>query len=268
MAEETGLTKAEAAGPLALADIRPEHLKQNDFRGSEHIKKDDIQLPRIGLTQAMSPQVQELDLKYIKDLKVGDMFNNLTGQNLGRGPLEFCVVRGDAPRGIIFNPLDQGGGIKEMNVPLTDPRMQFGPNGAKPEGTKFYDFVVALLPSFELIALSFKSSGLRTARELNSLIKLRNAPVFAGKYVLTSAMTKNAKGTFAVFQVKNSDIASVVSAKAKDGTPLAGWLGHEAYQHAESLYNGLKDKTLIIQREPGEDDVEFAEEGQVVTGEM
>jgi hypothetical protein len=214
----------------------PDYVRVGGHRGTDHITKDDLQMPRMGLAQGLSPQLMAGDSKYIEGLAVGMMFNNLTNHVYGRGPLEFCVLRADPPRGIEFFPLDQGGGIKDFNVPLTDPRMQFGPNGEKPVATKFYDFVIMLLPSKELIALSFKSTGLKTARQLNALIKLRNTDIFAGKYILTTAMTKNKSGTFAIFNVAN-----------------AGFVDLETYRYAEAMYEALKDKELVFEREAGDD---------------
>ena len=231
MAEDKLVKQADASLTL------PSYIKAGDHRGTDHITKDDLQMPRMGLAQGLSPQLMVGDPKYIEGLAIGQMFNNLTSQIYGRGPIDFCVVRADPPRGIEFFPLDQGGGIKDFNVPLTDPRMQFGPNGEKPVATKFYDFIVMLLPSQELIALSFKSTGLKTARQLNGLIKLRNAPLFAGKYRLSTGMTKNKQGTFAIFLVSNN-----------------GFVDEETYANAEHLYEALKDRHIVIDREVGEDD--------------
>lgn len=251
MTDKKDLEKQAPAGALA----RPDFIKKGDFRGTEDLTKDDLQLPRIGLAQGLSPQLLEGNPKYIPDLKIGDMFNNLTGKILGRGPFEFTVVRRDKPRGIQFNPLSEGGGIKDFNVPLTDPRMNFGPNGEKPLATKFFDFVLVFLPVnlddpfSNLIALSLKSSGLKVARELNTYMKMRSAPTFAGKYTLTSAMETNKKGTFAVFKVKNS---SVEDESTDKGRP--GWVSQEVYNAMELVYEGIKDRVIDIEREPGSDD--------------
>ncbi len=215
---------------------RPTFVTANDTRGSEHIGKDDIQMPRLGLAQAQSPQMIEGDPKFIDGLRVADLFNNLTDTAYGKGPLQFSVVRADPPRGIEFTPLEEGGGIKDFDVPLDDPRMQWD-GDKKPVATKFYDFILILWPAKELIALSLKSSGLKVARALNAYIKLRNAPVFAGKYELTTTMAKGPAGSYAAYVVKN-----------------AGWVSEEEYALVNEVYEGLKDKPIEIERVPGEDD--------------
>lgn len=249
--EKKDLEKQAPAGALA----RPDYLQKGDIRGTEDLTKEDLQLPRIGLAQGLSPQLMEGNPKFIPGLKIGDMFNNLTGEILGRGPFEFTVVRRDKPRGIEFYPLAEGGGIKDFNVPLTDPRMNFGANGEKPKATKFYDFVIVFLPInlddpfSNLIALSLKSSGLKVARELNTYLKMRNAPTFAGKYTLTSAMETNKKGTFAVFKIKNS---STEDAATLAGSP--GWVSKDVFDAMALVFEGIKDRALDIEREAGADD--------------
>lgn len=246
--EPTELAPVAPAGALAA---RPNFIG-TDAVGTEHIGKDDLQMPRLGLAQALSPQLNPDDPKFVPGLAQGDMFNNLTGRIIGRGPLELTVVRADRPRGIEFYPLDQGGGIKDFNVPLTDPRMQFGPNGEKPIATKFYDYVVLLLgeqwtPEEALIALSLKGSGLKVARQLNTLITLRHAPLYAGKYTLTTVKTTNKLGTFYIFQVRNSGTVDA-------WTSNPGWVSSEVFAAAKVLHASIKDKELKIEREPGEDD--------------
>jgi len=222
------------------ATSTPTYVRVGDHRGTEHIQREDLQMPRLGLAQGLSPEIMPGDPKYIEGLAIGKMFNNLTKEIYGNGPLDFCVVRADPPRGIEFFPLEQGGGIKDFNVPLSDPRLQFGPNGEKPVATKFYDFVIMLLPTQELIALSFKVTGIKVAKQLNALIKMRNAPLFAGKYKLSSVMTKNKSGTFAIFQVANAE-----------------WVDELTYHRAEAIYEVLKDKTIHFEREMGDEATTF-----------
>lgn len=232
---KTDLQKIEPAGALAV----PDFMKGDAGKGLEHLKKDDLQLPRLALAQGLSPQLVDGNAKYIEDLKLGDMFNNLTGDIYGKGPLTFAVVRADPPRGIEFNPLNEGGGVKSFNVPLDDPRMLFGPNGEKPLATKFYDFVIAFLPSRTLIALSLKSSQLKVARQLNTLMKLRaNVPVYGGLYTLASVQQTNRKGTFAGFTVKNAG-------NVQD---------EDSYTWLKKTNADLAGKTIVIDREDTADD--------------
>lgn len=225
----------------------PEHLKKyvGDTRGTDHITKDDITIPRFGLAQGLSPQIIPGDAKYIKGLAMGDMFNNLTSQIYGAGPIDIVIVRADKPRGIEFFPLKDGGGIKDFNVPITDSRMMFGPNGEKPVATKFYDFITLMLPidpespMTNIVALSMKATSIKTAKKLNTMLKQLPVPSFTRRFKLTSKMTKNAKGQFAVFDVENY-----------------GFLAGPELEAAEKVFESIKDTSFKIEREPGQDDEE------------
>jgi len=231
----TDMVKQDLSGGLA----RPDWLTKGDVRGTEHITNEDLILPRLALAQGLSPELIRTDGKYIEGLKMGDIFNTLTGEILGEGPIDFTIIRADRPRGIEYIPKKDGGGVKDFNVPLDDPRMKFGPNREKPVATKFYDFIIMMVPSLEPCALSLKSTGLKVAMTINALMKIRQAggpaPSFAGKYQLRSVLMNNAKGTFAQFQVKNN-----------------GWLDKETFLHAEHLYEIMKNKSLAVETDPAD----------------
>lgn len=232
--------KEDAIAKSESGAMMPAFLpKEGDHRGTEHMTKEDITMPRIGLAQGLSPQVDDTSSKFIEDLKVGDMFNNVTNEIIGKGPIFFTVVKADRPRGVEFYPLTEGGGVKDINVSLDDPRMQFTGDGNKPVATKFYDYIIMIVPTRELIALSFKGTGLKVARQLNALMKLRNQASFAGRYSLKTASETNKLGKFAVFQVAN-----------------AGWIVNEdEFNYAQAVYENIKDKVVVIERE-GDDNPE------------
>ena len=189
-------------------------------------------MPRLALAQALSPELDPSSPKYIDGLKVGDAFNNLTGEVYGKTPLEVVIVRADLPRYVEFNPREAGGGIKDYNVPAHDPRTQFGPNGEKPAATKFMEYVALLGPAHEPIALSFKGSGLKAAKQLNGLIKLANMPSFGMKFILTPVIEKNAKGAFAVLNVRP-----------------AGFVDKDTFEYASAVYESIKDRVLSVEAE-------------------
>lgn len=218
---------------------RPSYVAAGDTRGTEHLTKDDLQMPRLALAQKTSHEIDPTDPKYIDGLKFTDLFNSLTSEIYGKGPMEFVIVRADAPRYMEFTPLDQGGGVKDFNVPANDPRTQFTTDvegkSVPPVATKFYDFVILMLPTLEPIALSFKSTGLKVARQLNALMKFRGGPIFMGKYRLSTGTAVSPKGTYAVFQVKN-----------------AGNVDEDTYRIAEQAYESFKDREIVIDREHGD----------------
>ena len=248
MAKETEKSNVPATtGTTAMT--RPDFIKTGDHRGTEHLTKDDLKIPRLALAQGLTPQVAEQK----EGFTTGVMFNSMTEEIYGKGPLSFFVVRSDRPRHVQFRPREEGGGIIDMNVPANDPRTRFRldpehpDKSLKPLATKFYDYIICMLPLGEdpfknVISLSFKSSGLKVAREFNTLIKYRNAPLFAGIYTIKSVVEKNAQGIFNNFKIDN-----------------AGWQPTEdAMKMAEDMFNALKDREITIDRTDADLDPEDA----------
>lgn len=226
---------ATIAGTNSLT--APDYLKEHSgVEGLEHVTQDDIVVPRILIAQQMSPQVNPEKPAYMEELRIGQMFNGLTGQIYGKGPLYFSVVRADPPRWVEFIPRDQGGGVKDPNVLHGDPRTLFQPDGKPPIATKFYDFIVIILQGSqvpnEMVALSFKSTALKVARTLNGLMQGRMKPIWSGLYALNAVSTQNTKGTFYIPMVKN-----------------ANWVpANIAMAVTKPAFDSLKNKVIDIDR--------------------
>jgi len=212
--------------------------------GTEHMEQEDVQIPRLTIAQQMSPEVEDGHSKYIGDLKVGEIFNSLTQKIYGKGPLDFAIVRASKPRWVEFAPRDEGGGVVDPDVPAGDERTEFRVDDfgkrRPPVATKFYDFVLVLDPDGEreIVALSLKSTGIAVAKALNGLIKIRNAPIYAGIYRATSRTKKNAKGTFHQFNIQP-----------------AGWpKTEETMKFLEELYRALRTKEVKIHTDNGHEE--------------
>lgn len=232
--EETAL--AETPKNVGLAPA-PDFLV-DDRTGTENIGQDDVQMPRLAIAQQMSPQLDEVTDVYMEDLKRGDLFNSVSQQIYGKGPIRFIVIRSDKPRWVEFIPRDQGGGIKDFSVPAGDPRTKFGADGKPPIATKFYDFIV-MLPdqNNELIGLSFKGTSIRSAKLLNTMILARKKALYAGVYTVSTASKSNAKGTFYIYDVQN-----------------AGWVNEDQHKMAKGYHEAFATKEVKFDREPGSDD--------------
>ncbi|MCR4300855.1 MAG: hypothetical protein NUV51_04530 [Sulfuricaulis sp.] len=236
---------------------RPKSLDPNDLSGTEGIGPQDVRLPRLATAQGLSTQMTPGDGQYIEGLKLFDMFNDLTEEVYGRGPITFVPVRRDVRR-IEFIPRSEGGGIVDMDVPPNDPRLAWtvAEDGARvpPAATTFVEFVILMLrpgKAPEPIVLSIKGTNKfnrRASDQLTTFIKLRHAPIYAGLYTVTGGQEKNDKGTFGVPVIKNAGFIP------KD-TPA----GAALYAYAEEFHRSLEGKTIVVEREPGSDD-EFVPE--------
>lgn len=246
------MQKAEADGAMARPSFIP-----RDTTGTEHITREEMSIARLALAQQMSPEINPSKPNFVEGLQIGQIFNSLTGRIYGLGPLEFYILRSYPPRFVEFIPREAGGGVKDPNVHPNDPRTQFGPNGEKPIATKFYDYLVVLTPVDpneplnSLVALSFKSTGLKVGRKLNGLIKSRQAPIYAGRYSVVSVEETNKLGTFRNFAVKN-----------------AGWAeSPEDVAMLKKLSAEFADKTVAIHRDEDDDPVAGAAAAQEEEGD-
>lgn len=216
--------------------------------GNEGIGRGDILMPRLAVAQKMSPEIDPTHAKYVKDLQFTDLFHSVSKKNLGKGPLHFVILRRDDPRWIEFNPLDQGGGIKDMDVQFGDPRTKFGPGGEKPIATEFHDFVVVLLEGFDpadpmesIVALSLKSSAIKAAKHLNLLITARGPKrIYKGIYSVTTGheTDKKTQGVYAIYKFAN-----------------AGWLKPDSPigKLMEEMFEAWKTRIITIERENPDD---------------
>jgi hypothetical protein len=264
--KDNALVPADPATDLAVFDgsmvgvaTRPQSLDPNDVSGTENIDADEVKLPRIGIAQGLSPQMTPGDTQYIDSLKLFMMFNDQTNEVYGHGPMTFVPIRRDVRR-IEFTPRSEGGGVVDLDVPKSDPRLKWtksDPSLPKadvpPAATEFVEFVVLLLrkgkaPEPIMLSIATKNKwNRRAADKITSVSKIRRAPIYANLFSIdTSIPGKNDKGTFGVPTVR--DLGFI----PKD-TPAGGLL----YAHCEAFHRSLEGKVIVVQREPGEDPTDF-----------
>jgi hypothetical protein len=219
--------------PSDLMLSRPDFLSKEAPRGAEQIESNDMIMPRLVICQSMTEQRKRSSTSYIEGLQEGDLFNSLTGENYGCSvsfvPLFFYKSR------ILFKPMDQGGGIlcqspnaKQCSLNAGGPcaHDKWGPNGEPPECTELFNFPSFILKADgqrELVIISFKSTGIKAAKQLNSFIRYRNADTFAGIYRLSTQPDKN-----------NAGQEYFVPAVAN-----AGWVDKELYGFCEAAWEAL-----------------------------
>lgn len=210
--------------PAALTKTNYGGLDDSDFGGADGIEQNDVTIPRLAIAQALSPQINSRDPLFIDGLRQLEMFNTVTSENYGEGPLRFTPLF-FRKRGIEFVPRENGGGIVDPNVPVDvdpdtglykDARLNFGANGEKPKATLFHEWIcVALDRGFELFALSMKTSALKAAKVLNTRVQMDRAgvldtatgqlvkyPTFARVWTVQVVEQKNPKGTFGNYVLK------------------------------------------------------------------
>lgn len=244
MAETKDLQKTES-NMLAGYEQAPDDFMRGDHRGMESITRDDILLPRLSLAQSQSPEVIEGTPTYVEGIKVGDLFNSITKVNYGR-EVYVQILKKEPLRAMEFKPIEQGGGVLDPNVPLGDPRLKWGENGEKPQATLFRDYIARIIfpkqPEDEqLIALSFKSSGIRPAKQLAGKIAKRNHPMFVGLYRISSDINLKPQ-PHRVYVIEDARKVSVADAK----------IGEEMYEALKNINMAEKIDRLPTSEDPND----------------
>lgn len=215
-------------------------------RGFEDTVQSDLMIPRLGLAQANSSQVTDGDPARIDGAVPGHLFNSVTGQLYGE-EIIVQVIRKMPLRAMEWRPIEDGGGIIDPDVPLDDPRLKWGTSGDKkkdkPQAMLYRDFLACVLPGRDLIALSFKSSGITAAKNLWGLTTTSNRDCFAVKIKITTG-TKLKPQPHKVYKVA-----------------LAGWVSEEEFNFGAEMHEAMKtiDATQIHHEDPDAFDPEELE---------
>jgi len=179
-----------------------EGADRNDRRGKDNITSNDVILPRLAVAQKTSPQIDPSKTEYIDGLKLFEMFNSVTGMIYGNGPLQFAVIRRLPVKAMEF---DADNNIVDFDVPPGDPRREFttddSGNRVKPQATEFHEYLAVLVPSLDIVVLSFKTTQVKVAKKLNSFLQFRPGAAWMGLYSISSASKSFGAYTAAQFTV-------------------------------------------------------------------
>lgn len=232
------------------AMARPDFIKEGGVKGKEGITLEELRLPRLAIAQGLSKAMIPDNAEYIETLKLFDLYNDLTSAVYGRGPLTFVPLRRDIVR-IEFDPNDMNI-VLDRNVPANDPRNEWGPKdpvtgkGTRPRATRFTEFISLLVHEGgapEMVVISIKETNKwnrRAAEQLTTFIASHDCDSYARTYVVSSKSEKNDEGTFGVYVMKEG-----------------GWVQDKSlYEYAEKFAASLKGRTVVVNREPG-DETEF-----------
>lgn len=212
--------------------IRPDFAGSG--RGSENVNTDDLQIPRIGIVQALSPERKKTDQAYISGAEEGMMFNSVT-RELYTGSLlvipvyyrkEFFLWRvrasGGGFRGVFQTYGDAQAAQLDIQdkTEIIDTAQQFCLVSAD-NGATWSEAVV-----------SMTSSNGGVSKRWNSDLRLRGADRFANVYQLSVVEKNNEKGTFYIFKEQ-----------------WVRWATETEYRAGEQSYEAIRQGARDVSRE-------------------
>ncbi len=251
------MTLGEITGTLE----RPKGLDVNDMSGKEDIRPDEVRLPRLAIAQGLSKQIIPGEGVYIKGLSMGEMFNDVTSDIYGNGPLTVVPIKRHVTR-IEFDP-NQKGVPLDRDVPPGDPRLEWrkgaGLKGEDlpPLATEYVEFACLLLrpnrePEKVIVSIKTTNKFQRRAAELwTTFVMTRPGAIYAGLNKIETKIEKgkNKEGQdtlFGVFVVKNAGFI-----------PLDTPSGAALYKYAKDFADALKGKKIETNRDIDEDPTSF-----------
>lgn len=207
-----------------MQDQMPSYIKQGQNRGNENVSNEDLQLPRIDVLQALSPQINKKKDGYIPGAEVGMLFNTLTSELYPDGvnftPISFVkryLVWVDRKK-------DADGGLRSVfeNEPDAEAFMTTQDDEDKLEIVATAEHLVILDDGSEVI-LSMAKSKMKVSRKFNSLIRLNGGDRFGRRYLVTSVDDKGSQGEYQNIKVE-----------------AAGFPAEDVYLKAEKLYEAIQ----------------------------
>lgn len=197
---------APVAAPLMVVSkggalTAPSYLEA-DTELNQKFATSEIKLPMLRIVQDTTPQRKRGSSSYIEGLNAGDLFNDLTKENYGQGPLQVVPLKFWVSY-VKFHPIDEGGGIicrdskNGGSCPFPCPKATtWGAEGEKPECTLFFNYLFFLPKTGETVWFSAKSTGLKPMKLFNSALRMPNViayPDYAKVLELTTVLEEDTK---------------------------------------------------------------------------
>lgn len=213
---------------MVMADTSvPAHIAAGN-RGNEEVGINHMTMPRLKLLQKMSDEVDKHHPNYIEGAEDGNFLNSITKEIYGSDVYVINIKFKEEY--VIWRSREKGGGTigsfgseKEAQTRLSE---EDNPEDYNIVCTHSHMLMIKDPITGALskpISFDMKSSTLKTSRNWNTQINVRDGDRFAGLWKLRSKQTKNAKGqAFMILDVE-----------------WVGWAKAEDYAAAEEVYETL-----------------------------
>lgn len=206
------------------SDKMPSYIKKGQNRGNENVQQDDLQLPRIDVLQALSPQINKKKDEHIEGAEVGMLFNTLTGELYPDGVIITPVSFVKRHLVWVDRKKDSEGGLRGVFETSEEAEtfIESQEDEDKLEAVATAEHLVLLEDGSEVI-LSMAKSKMKVSRKFNSLVRLNGGDRFGRSYNMTTVDDKSAQGEFQNLSLSNS-----------------GYPSEEVYHKAEALHEAIQ----------------------------
>jgi|TARA_A100000172_G_scaffold13301_2_gene6978 hypothetical protein len=182
----------------------------------------ELQIPFIRIIQALSPEINKRDPKFIDGASNGDIFNNVTGQYFNGEEGIVVIPCYQETKYLKFTPRDSGGGFLG-EIAKGDPEIakavRTGAKEILPDGNELvksdqhYCLVLASdgIPSFGIVDM--KSSQLKVSKRWKTQIsmltkevngQLKRPPIFLTMWKLSTVEERNDQGAWFNWSIANA----------------------------------------------------------------
>lgn len=240
--QQTGIVKQESQA-LAV----PSYV-ENEQKGAESLGGKDVIIPRLKLIQSLSDEHVD------NGIAEGNFVNAITKENYGT-KIDIAVILATSGN-IMFEPGKKGKDAKIISrkfkgdlIPPLAPELVLDPaaqawtkepiiddktkevkgyRDVPPRAVLVYTYIV-LVNGRDMLSFSLSKTGIKSAKQLNTMLKMKNIPTYASKFSIESVMTKSDAGPY--YSVKI--------------TP-AGYVDKDTYSELASRYESISTANLNI----------------------
>jgi hypothetical protein len=194
--------------------------------GLENVGTKDLAIPFLSILQALSPQLDENNGKYVEGAKQGCILNSALGRVYGREEGIYVVPCGFQSRLVEWTPRESGGGFVAEHPTDSDLLQRTRKNEKGQDCLPNGNLLVLTATHYVLLVdpetgaanqavIPMSSTQLKKSRAWNSMmssIKVQGKngmftpPSFSQIYHLTTGPEKNAKGSWYSWNIENKGI--------------------------------------------------------------
>jgi hypothetical protein len=187
---------------LAAMGMTAEELQaQQGIAGMENARAEDFQIPRLQISQALSPQLMRTKPEYIPGLQVGQFFNTVTGEVYGDAiqvvPVKYSVSRLKFTNNVLDcqskNGVD-GGHYSKFCSGCEKAKWGSGKDGKGTDCKEYRNWLLLDAKTGSPMSMSFKSASLAVAKTWATLI--------AGRKITVGGIRKDAPAYLTVYELK------------------------------------------------------------------